>query len=282
MFVAAFREAGLPHGYSLFDAQGDSGFDGVLRELRDGHLAGLNVTAPFKKQAAERADERTPAVEETGAANVLWRDRGGRIFADNTDIVALAGELAEACPRARRAAILGAGGAALAAARACRDRGVGFVAVTTRSWVDSESLVDSPSSDLFRALGAIPCPWPLLDMGEPPSKASMVLRLRFRELAATADLIIQATSAGVAGGDSGEGVAACVPWDDAPPTAVALDLVYRPAMTPFLLEATSRNMPARNGVGMLIKQAEATYERWLGAPPPAGVMAAAAGGAGRG
>ena len=40
MFVAAFREAGLPHGYSLFDAQGDSGFDGVLIEPGAEHHIG--------------------------------------------------------------------------------------------------------------------------------------------------------------------------------------------------------------------------------------------------
>jgi shikimate dehydrogenase len=108
------------------------------------------------------------------------------------------------------------------------------------------------------------------------SRSSLVLRLRFRELAATADLIVQATSAGVEGGSPGEDVAACVPWDQLPPTATALDLVYRPSMTPFLLEAASRKMPARNGLGMLIRQAEASYELWLGAAPPAGAMLRAA------
>ncbi len=276
LFSGAFAEAALAHGYSLFDAQDEAGFDRVLSELREGTLAGLNVTAPWKRVAAERADERTELVEAIGAANVLVRRIDGRIVADNTDVAAVGAEIAEACPGAKRVAILGAGGAALAVARACKELGASLVAVTTRSWVSSESLIGSAVADRLRAFGALPCTWPFVDDEAVPSKSSLVLRLRFRELAATADLLVQATSTGVQGGDPGESVAACIPWDDLRPGAVALDLVYRSTLTPFLLEATSRKMPARNGIGMLIRQAEASYERWMGTPPIPNAMRRAA------
>lgn len=292
LFGAAFAEAGLPHGYSLFDAQGESGFDGVLAELREGRLAGLNVTAPFKQLAAQRADERSDVVGDIGAANVLVRRLDGRIVAHNTDVDAVAAEiLAIGAPGARtpgsspagassgpprRVAMLGAGGAAFAVARACRDLGTNLVAVTTRSWVDSESLVASPAAERLRALGALPCPWPFVDDGDAPSRSSLVLRLRFRELAATAQLLVQATSAGVEGGDPGASIAACIPWEDLSPGVAALDLIYRPRITPFLLEAASRRIPSANGLGMLIRQAEASYGAWLGKEPPEGAMRRAA------
>jgi shikimate dehydrogenase len=272
MFAAAFHEAGLPHRYSLFDAADLTGFSNVVSELRDGALAGLNVTAPFKRDAVTVADELSPAVRATGAANVLIRRADGKIVADSTDVGALVAEIKELAPKAKRVAIIGGGGAALAAVSACQDRGVGLVAVTTRSWTDSEALVGSEVAERLRELGAIPCPWPGVSEREPESRSSLVLRLRFRELCATADLVIQATSAGIDGGDSGEGVAACIPWDEMSPAAIALELVYRPPTTPFLIEATSRKMTARNGVGMLVRQAEAAYALWVGAPPPAGVM----------
>lgn len=272
LFGGAFAEARLPHGYSLFEAQGESGFDGVLDELREGRLAGLNVTAPFKQLAARRADERTAVVEAVGAANVLVRRLDGRITADNTDVAAVAAEIAALRASPRRVAVLGAGGAALAVARACRDLGATLVAVTTRSWEDSESLVASGTAAQLRALGALPCPWPFVDVDDAPSRSSLVLRLRFRELASTADVVVQATSAGVEGGDPGESVAGCIPWDELPKDAVALDLVYRPRVTPFLLEAGARRLRAANGLGMLIRQAEASYAAWLGGPPVPGAM----------
>lgn len=288
LFGAAFTEAGLPHGYSLFDAQGESGFDGVLAELREGRLAGLNVTAPFKQLAAQRADERSDVVNDIGAANVLVRRLDGRIVAHNTDVDAVAAEILAICapPSAspassaagppRRVAMLGAGGAAFAVARACRDLGTNLVAVTTRSWIDSESLVASPAAERLRALGALPCPWPFVEEGDAPSRSSLVLRLRFRELAATAQLLVQATSAGVEGGDPGASIAACIPWEDLSPGVAALDLIYRPRITPFLLEAASRRIPNANGLGMLIRQAEASYGAWLGKEPPEGAMRRAA------
>lgn len=274
LFGAAFAEAGLPHGYSLFDAQGESGFDGVLAELREGRLAGLNVTAPFKQIAAQRADERSDVVVDIGAANVLVRRLDGRIVAHNTDVDAVASEILALSGGGppRRVAMLGAGGAAFAVARACRDLGTSLVAVTTRSWEDSESLVASAAAERLRALGALPCPWPFVDGDDAPSRSSLVLRLRFRELAATAQLLVQATSAGVEGGDPGASVAACIPWDELSPGVAALDLIYRPRITPFLLEAASRGIPHANGLGMLIRQAEASYSAWLGKDPPPGAM----------
>lgn len=272
LFAAAFHEAGLPHRYSLFDASDLTGFSNVVSELRDGMIAGLNVTAPFKRDAVIVADEQTEAVRATGAANVLIRRPDGSILADSTDVGALVAEIAELSPKAKRVAIIGGGGAALAAVRACHVRGVGLVAVTTRSWGDSESLVGSEVAERLRELGAIPCPWPGSDGRAPESRSSMVLRLRFRELCATADIVIQATSAGVEGGESGEGVAACIPWDDLSPATIALELIYRPSSTPFLIEATSRKMAARNGASMLVRQAEAAYQLWIGTPAPTGVM----------
>jgi shikimate dehydrogenase len=277
LFGGAFAEAGLPHGYSLFEAQGESGFEGVLAELREGRLAGLNVTAPFKQLAAARADDRTAVAEDVGAANVLVRRLDGRVLADNTDVGAVAAEIAALRPAPRRVAVLGAGGAALAVARACRDLGASLVAVTTRSWGDSEALVASATAERLRAVGALPCPWPVVVADDDAtSRSSLVLRLRFRELAATADVVVQATSAGVEGGDPGTSIAACIPWDELAPGTAALDLVYRPRVTPFLLEATSRRLPSANGLGMLIRQAEASYAAWLGGEPPVGAMRRAA------
>jgi shikimate dehydrogenase len=55
-----------------------------------------------------------------------------------------------------------------------------------------------------------------------------------------------------------------------------LDLVYGPTPTPFVADARARGLPAWDGLGMLVGQAAAAFERWTGRAAPVDVMRAAA------
>jgi shikimate 5-dehydrogenase len=87
--------------------------------------------------------------------------------------------------------------------------------------------------------------------------------------------IVQATSAGMHGGDPGGSVAGAVAWNDLPNGAIALDVVYNPPETPFLAAAKSRGLRSANGLGMLVEQGALAFELWLGQPAPRDVMRAA-------
>lgn len=277
LHVTAMRAMGLPHVYSAVDVASVNSLRRLVQEIRRGTLAGANVTAPYKRAVLEMADEVSPIASEVGAANLLIRTSGGRVLADNTDVDALLAVLGELRPRTTRAAVIGAGGAALAAVAACKRFGFPVVGVTTRSWVDSAATHETETAAALRALGGLTSPWPSLTSAAlPTGKASQVLRLQWTELAAQADLVIQATSAGSLGGDPGEPVVSIVPWVQLPKHAVCLDLIYRPAETPFLLAAKRHGLRAENGLSMLVRQAEVSVARWLGIEPPAGVMRAAA------
>lgn len=118
----------------------DLGADEAAAFLRGGAWRGLNVTIPHKRLAAEVADVRSPAVERLGAANTLVRDEGGRIVAENTDVLGFAWMLARFCrerlggsPRelleGRKVLVLGTGGAGTAV-RDALENAAGAHAVT--------------------------------------------------------------------------------------------------------------------------------------------------------
>ena len=90
------------------------------------------------------------------------------------------------------------------------------------------------------------------------------------------DVIIQATSAGMQGGPDGAEVASIVPWSRVVKGAVAIDLVYRPRVTPFLRAAEAAGIKPISGLGMLVEQAEETFRIWTRTEPPEGVMLRAA------
>ena len=281
MCSAAFAAMRMPHVYTAIDVPGPAGLARIADDLRAGVLAGCNVTLPYKRAVLDHADARADTAEEAGAASVLTVERG-RVIAHATeaealvrDIDALWSQKATGPPRLR-AAIIGSGGAALAALVACRRLGFRVVTMTSRSWTNTETIFDAPAAQRARALGALTAPWPLPDEAAPAGKLSQALRLQWGELVAQADCVIQATSAGMAGADPGEDVSAVVPWDLLPPHALAYDVVYNPRLTAFLRAARARGLAATDGLGMLVRQAALSIEIWTGSAPPLDRMRRAA------
>jgi shikimate dehydrogenase len=279
MVNAAFGAIGEQDLYTALDLASERALSDAVDELRSGALDGANVTLPYKQTVLGLVDDIAPSAVEVGAANVLTVS-GRRVTAHNTDVDALAAEIAShwtGKPRSR-AAVIGGGGAALAAIAACRRLGFKLVCATSRSWSNSEAMYESTSAERARALGVLTTLWP--GEGDAPtterSKASQVLRLQWKDLVGDADCVIQATSAGMLGGARGEDVAAIVPWDRLPAHALVYDVVYNPEVTPFLESARKHGLQAVGGLGMLVRQAELAIKMWTGHDAPVDVMRRAA------
>lgn len=252
MHRAAYRALGLPH---TFDAHAvdEAGVRAMVDALREGRLDGINVTVPHKRLALSLADAYDETARVCGAANTLVRDRAGGVVAYNTDVPALAYELRElgASLDGRSVLVVGAGGAARAAILAASRLGATAVVVRARNAAKAEELRMLVPGVRIEPLTAAP-----RDDGS---------------FAA----IVQATSAGMQGGAPGEAVAEAVAWDTVDPAAVAYDVVYAPAVTPFIEAARRRGLRAESGLGMLARQGALAFEHWLAIPAPLEVMRAA-------
>jgi shikimate dehydrogenase len=207
-----------------------------------------NVTVPHKHPAAECIQLPTPAVRRTGACNTFWQEHG-ELCGDNTDIEGVRHAAALLLPdlAGSRSLILGAGGAATAAACALMDAGAAGITVLNRS------------PDRAFALQA------RLD-GERRVIGVAISTLQLQD--ASFDLVVNATSAGLRAGDA-------LPLDLATlgSCAAALDLVYEPGgLTPFVRHARSLGIRASDGTEMLIGQGAAAFRRWFDAEPPLDVM----------
>ncbi len=75
--------------------------------------------------------------------------------------------------------------------------------------------------------------------------------------------MINATSLGMTGQPPLE-----LSLDRAPPTAMVMDMVYRPLKTALLRAAEARGHPTADGLSMLIAQARPCFEALFGRPPP--------------
>ena len=238
---AWIEAAGLDAVYLAF-APPEAGFEALVNGLRDQVALGLNVTIPFKERAAVLADRRTAAVERAGAANLLVFEPDGGVTADNTDGIGLMGALSEAGGLATLSpvVVLGAGGAARGAVLSLLDSGVSAIRLVNRSRERAEAIA-------------------VLD--------ARVMVMGWDEAGDALDgvsAVINATSLGMTGQPPLELI-----LDRAPPTAVVMDMVYRPLKTRLLKAAERRGHPTADGLSMLIAQARPSFEAFFGRPPPA-------------
>ena len=119
MHQAAFDALGIEAHYVLWETQ-PAMLAERIASLRSSEVLGANVTIPFKEDVVPFVDECDPLAMRIGAINTVV-NQNGRLVGYNTDapgfIQALAGFVSPPFDaQGKRAAILGTGGAARAAA----------------------------------------------------------------------------------------------------------------------------------------------------------------------
>lgn len=217
----------------------------AIRGLAAVGCAGLNVTIPHKQAVLESCSSVSDAVTAIGAANTLIPDGAGGFRADNTDAEGFQRALDEAIAEdvaGGRVLMIGAGGAARAVAYAVRLRG-------------GRLLVANRTPERAAALGEV-VPF------EPDA---------LNAAASEASLIVNASSLGMGSDEVPENL----PLEGIGPGQVVNDLVYRPGGTPWLAAASARGARTVDGLGMLLHQGAAAFERWTGEIAPLDVMRAA-------
>jgi shikimate dehydrogenase len=218
----------------------------LIAGFRGGAIRGLNVTIPFKEAALSAADEATERARKAGAANVLVFAEDGTIRADNTDGIGLIGAFAVQAPgcdlTAAPVVVLGAGGAAAGALSALLDAGARIRLVNrTRAKAD----------EIRTRIGGAITVYDWADL-----KAAN----------AGAGVLVNATSLGLDGQDP-----PLAALEGLPPTAVVMDMVYKPLSTGLLTAARAAGHPVVDGLEMLIRQAVPSFEAFFGQAPPADV-----------
>lgn len=252
MHDAAFRALGLPGRYSARHVPPERLAEAVA-ELRHEEYRGANVTVPHKEATLSLVDVVAPDAAAIGAVNTIVRD-GTRLRGDNTDaaglLTALEGDLG-IVPYGVRILLLGAGGAARAAAAALLSHGPASLTIYNRDRERAERVAAAMGARYGGRVRAA---------GHAEALAE----------GADVDLIVNATSAGL------DGVSLPLDGLQPRPGAALYDMVYTPTPTPLMRELAARGTTVADGLSMLVAQAAASFALWTGQTPPIDVMRAAA------
>jgi len=280
IFARFFADLGIDAHYTALRVTPDE-LPATIDRVRRGSIAGLSVTIPHKIEAARLVDGLHPIAARIGAVNCVGHTRDGSARGFNTDALGFRLALERSGIRlpAARVVLLGAGGAARAAAFAAVDAGAKGLVIANRdpekacrlglelvaqgrAWPEGELLRRWETS---RPAGAA--------LGGPSGKCFVAaLPLDARELAhplAHADALVNATSAGL--GDAGA--------DPLPPGCelddhlAVLDMVYRPLSTALLRRAEAAGATIVDGLWMLLHQANEQLQVWTGHRAPDALLA---------
>lgn len=213
-------------------------------------FVGANVTVPHKQAVMDVCDSLTDEARLVGAVNTLtWS--GAELLGHNTDATGLQRALDEVGAGTGPAVVLGTGGAARATAVALARRGNHVTVVGRRP--DAAADVAAVATDAGGASTH--------EALDDPAVAARV---------AAAEVVLNATPLGM----QREELPA--PFMTLHADQTAYDLVYAPPDTPFVTAARRIGANAHHGLSMLVHQAAAALEGWIGEPVPVEVMRRAA------
>jgi len=234
----AFRHQGLNYVYMAMEITPENLSKG-LRGLTALGCVGANVTIPYKEDVLPHMNHLSEVAKAIGAVNTIVCQED-QLYGDNTDVSGFLAPIVDLPLKNTPMTILGAGGAARAAA-------FGLV-----QYFDPQPLtlvarrVDQ-AQNIVRDFSGLSSRINVCDF---PSSSTSIQKSR---------LIVNATPLGMH------------PHVDQTPldrsiyfssNQVVYDMVYRPNRTRLLKQAESQGAQVIGGLNMLIHQAAAAYKQW--------------------
>ena len=193
-------------------------------------LSGLNVTIPYKQKVMAYLDEIDETAQKVGAVNVVKIIRNGsnvRLRGCNSDVVGFENSLKPLLkPCHTNAYILGTGGASKAVRYVLEKLGIDYQFVSRTADAANNILSYQQLTN---------------------------------ELIENHKLIVNCTPLGMSPKTD-----ACpaIPYEAIGPDHLCFDLIYNPEVTLFLQKARQQGATIKNGLDMLIGQANRAWEIW--------------------
>jgi shikimate dehydrogenase len=236
--TAALKACGVNGEYALFPVPPHSldELKNLLDRLRSGSIHGFNITTPHKLNIIPFLDELTPTAQAIGGVNTVYI-HNSILIGDNTDAPAFFVDLQKLLmlnPQNRgyikSALVLGAGGAARAAAYAEQAKLISSQFLNSSSHFSTIEFLSTAINSILPAIS----------------------------------LLVNATPVGMYPNIDAS------PWPAEfhfPLNATVYDLVYNPQETKLVIDARFAGLHACTGLGMLIEQAALSFEIWTGCKP---------------
>lgn len=263
---AALNHLNLSWQYQTMTVQ-PSDLEYIVGSMREGDIAGANVTIPYKAKVIPFLDGLAPSAEKIGAVNTIQIVEQGskvKLIGHNTDIQGIKSSITtqNVTTVSSTNSVIGTGGASLAAISGLQSLGAARVHLFGRNITKVEEVIKHG--------------W---DIEIIPHDLSSIRRSQFVDLLAISSTIVQATSVGMIGGPAPNQspipeVILKAALEKSNLKQLLFDLVYSPPHTAFLGAGVSTKTARINGLEMLLRQGAAAFEIWTTKAAPIELMRA--------
>jgi shikimate dehydrogenase len=223
-FTEKFSKEGFQNcSYENFDIPDINFLTELIKNNTD--LNGLNVTIPYKEQVLPFLHKLSKNATQIGAVNTIKFTKKGSLKGYNTDYYGFKKSLEPLLqPHHKKALILGTGGASKGVAFALDQLKISYTFVSREAKENSidYSLINATTFDNYQII--INCS----PVGTSPNVELFPL----------------------------------IPYEYFTEKHIAYDLIYNPAETQFLAKAKAQGAQIKNGMDMLVFQAEKAWEIW--------------------
>ncbi len=230
-----FKKYKIDANYSVINVKDDSELPGIIEQIRNKELSGINVTLPYKQKIVSQVDTIVNDAEITNSVNTIYLDSKETIIGENTDVFGLqAAYLKEIdnTPK-KKALIIGAGGVSPSVILSLQKSGVQEISITNRT---REKCIFLKSR--FNNLKIVE--WEKL-----------------REEIKNFEIIINATSLGLKGGKDFN-----FNFDQTKNDLIYIDTIYNPLETKTLKYLKKMDIKVFNGLNMFIYQGQKAFYLW--------------------
>ena len=219
---------------------------GLMQQVRDGKIQGLNITIPYKKIMKDYVDELEESALRSDAINTVYMVKD-RIIGANTDgigfISSLKRDLSFNINSNTNVMCIGAGGAAYGIVSSLIDLSPNIIRIVNRTKSSGIKLVKhfekfTRTKKIFEST--------ILDSNS------------INDI----DLLVNCTSCGMDGKNP-----LVIELTSMNKKSLVYDIVYEPALTPLMKLAMDNKLQNTNGFYMLVRQAAESFYRWFGIMP---------------
>ena len=208
----------------------ESDIEGIVNEVKNGKIDGINVTVPFKKFVIPFLDQLTPLAKKTQSVNTLFK-KDNQVIGDNTDIGGFELSLKHINydVKNKNVFILGAGGV------------VSSIILVLKKLGASKIFLSNRTKEKAKDFKKIYSDLEIIDWGG----------------STDFDMIINATSLGLKNDDQIK-----LEYSKVGSNKLFFDVIYNPSKTNFLLRAEELGNKIINGKMMFIYQAQLAFKIW--------------------
>ena len=229
-----FKKYSINADYEIIEAD-DKALPEIIKKIKQGDYAGINVTLPFKQKIINHIDKLVNDAEITGSVNTVLLNNDKSVIGENTDVYGLQAAYLKEIENNfnKKALVIGAGGVSPSVILSIKKSGIKNISITNRT---EEKCIFLKKK--FNFLNIIP--WEKLQ--------SEIKNF---------DIIVNATSLGLKNGDDFGFI-----FSNTKNEMIYIDTIYNPLETKTLKYLKEEGRKVFNGLDMFVYQGQKSFYLW--------------------